>query len=128
MCRLCSDYKNCTKLCDKIEQQLINGKKKNGVYADTTEDATRGGLDNNVLDKILYTKSISEETSSRVASVIIAILNPEQKEILSLYANGYNQVDIANKLGITQSSVSQRIKSIRSSISEQFHEIIDVII
>ncbi len=128
MCRLCPNYETCKSLCPMIEKELINGKKKNGVYADTTEEASGRGIDIEMLDKILYTRSLGEETASRVKSVIIAILSPEQKEILSLYAKGFNQVYIANKLGITQSSVSQRIKSIRSSISEQFHDIIDIII
>ncbi len=128
MCRLCSKYTTCTKLCDKIERQLTNGKKNNGIYADTTEDTTKRSYDSNMLDRILYTKSLDKTTSSKVESVIIAILSPDQKKILNLYSKGYNQVEIANKLGITQSSVSQRIKSIRSSIKDQFHEIIDVII
>ncbi len=128
MCRVCKDYNTCQKLCSKIEGKLTNGKKRNGLYADSTEEASQRGFDINLLDKILYTKSLDNLSHSKVESIIIAILSPEQKEILNLYAHGYNQVEIANKLGITQSSVSQRIKSIRSSIKEQFHEIIDVII
>ncbi len=128
MCRVCKDYKTCKKLCSRLERQLLNSKKKNGVYADSTEIGLQSGFDVNLLDKILYTKSLDDVSTSRVESIVIAILSPEQKQILELYAHGYNQVDIANKLGITQSSVSQRIKSIRSSIKEQFHQIIDVII
>lgn len=128
MCRVCKDYKTCRQLCSKLEKELINSKRKNGVYADTTEEASQRGIDINFLDRILYTKSLDETSVARVESVIIAILSPEQKQILSLYAGGHSQVDIAKELGITQSSVSQRIKSIRSSLKEQFHKIIDIII
>lgn len=128
MCRLCKDYKDCKNLCQKVEALLINSKKNNGIYADSTEDSVRKVFDANILDKILYTTSLNEVTYTRSKSIIIAILSPEQKEILSLYSKGYSQDDIAGKLGITQSGVSQKIKAIKNNIREQFVKVIDIII
>ncbi len=64
---------------------LINNKKRNGIYANSTEISTKCSVDINALDKILYTTSLNESAYTRAKNIIIAILNPEQKRILHLY-------------------------------------------
>ncbi len=128
MCRFCKKYKTCNTLCSNLLDLLSNSKKNNGIYSDYTVNTKNINFDSNILDKILYTKSISNDTYIKAEHIIIAILTPEQKKILTLMSQGKSQQEIGETLKITQSAVSQKLKSIKNEIKDQFIEIIDLII
>ena len=128
MCRFCKKYKTCDTLCNNLLELLSNSKKKNGIYSDYTVNTKSLNFDSNILDKILYTKSISNDTYRKAEHIIIAILTPEQKKILTLMSQEKSQQEIGETLKITQSAVSQKLKSIKNEIKDQFIEIIDLII
>ncbi len=128
-CYTCPKHDTCKKLCSDMDSRLLNkkrGKNSNDTYADNTETHKARFTAEN-LNKIIYMYGMSESASRAANRIIIALLTPEQKEVLELYANGYSQVEIAEKLCITQSCVSQRIKSIRKSLKENFVHIVDCI-
>jgi len=127
MCRFCKKYKTCDTLCDNLLQLLSNSKKKNDIYSDYTVSSKNISFDSNILDKILYTRSISNDTYIKAEHIIIAILTPEQKHILTLISEEKNQEEIGKTLKITQSAVSQKLKAIKKEIKDQFTEIIDLI-
>lgn len=128
ICRFCEKYNTCTTLCDEMTDMLSNSKKNNGTYSDSTVEFMNVHFEDNILEQILYTSSISSDVHKRVERVIIAILSPEQKQILQLISESKNQEEIGTILGITQSGVSQKIKTIKNEIRNQFVEILENII
>lgn len=128
MCRFCKKYTTCDTLCSELLYLLSNSKKKNKIYSDYTVKVKSIAFDTNILDKILYTNSISNHTYRKAEHIIIAILNPEQKFILTLISQEKNQEEIGEMLNISQSAVSQKLKVIKNEIKTQFIEIIDLII
>lgn len=128
MCKLCPKYKTCKELCEKMLEMLANKRTTNGIYSDTIESFMNVHLDENILDKILYTHSLSMDESSKVQKIIIAILTPEQKAVINLIAEGKNQKEIADILHISQSAVSQKLATIKKELKSQFTDIIDYIL
>lgn len=128
MCRLCSKYRTCTELCDKMLEILSNRKDGNGFYSDSISNIMGINFSSEILEKILYTHSLGDEEYSKVKKIIIAILTPEQKAILYLVSEGKNQREIADILCISQSGVSQKLSSIKKELKSQFAEIIDTIL
>lgn len=128
MCRFCKNYNTCTALCSKVLNSLYNSKKTNNTYSDSTVEIMSKQFEPSVLDNILYTTSLSEETYSRVQKVVIAVLTPEQKALLYLVAQGKNQQEIGDILQISQSGVSQKLKTIKRELKKQFTQIIDTIL
>ncbi len=127
-CNTCDKVGHCEYLCKDMNKLLENKKSNNGIYADSTEDGSKKFMHKDSIERLIYTQGLSQDEKDSAKRIIISILKPEQKMILELYAQGYNQVAIAKKLGITQSSVSQRIKSIRNEIREAFVKVIDYMV
>ncbi len=127
ICRFCDKYDTCSSICDEINEMLSNSKKNNDTYSDATVDIMNINFEDSILEQVLYTSSMSDNLYRRCKKIIIAILSPEQKRILTLISEGYNQEEIGSILGITQSGVSQKIKTIKNEIKCQFTEVLESI-
>lgn len=121
-CSKCENKDTCKSPCEAVESFLSNAKRKNGVYSQATEERQALSFDPSILDRVLYvSKEFSVEEANRARELFIAILRPTQKEILTLIAEGYSQEEIAVRLNISQSCVSQRVAAIKREIGRQFH-------
>ena len=123
MCNLCSKYDTCKKLCNDKEINKSLGTRK--INSDRT-DSRESILTNDDLDNILYTNALTDSEYSRVSNLIIAILTPKQKRIMKLFAEGKSQEELAKKLNVTQSAVSQYLSVIKKEISKQFNMVINI--
>ena len=69
---------------------------------------------------------MTDSEYSRVSNLIIAILTPKQKKVMKLFAEGKSQEELAKKLNVTQSAVSQYLSAIKKEISKQFNMVINI--
>lgn len=73
------------------------------------EYLTQGGFD---LESIAVTNITLKE--------IIENANEQEKQIIKMLSEGYNQSEIANKLGVSQGTVSKKISKIREAYKEKY--------
>ena len=126
-CTVCKKRNKCKELCSTMIEVLKNSKSNNDIYTDNTFSIKEKPISHK-LDNILFTTGLSEIQRRDAERVIVALLNPAQKKVISLYCDGKTQKQIAKKLHISQSSVSQKIKGTKELIRESFIEIIPHII
>lgn len=126
-CRQCKKRINCKTICKDVYRLLKNKKNNNGFYADTTHIYNNKLVDPNIFENILYTHDLSDSEKEKTKRIIIAILTTKQLKTLELIANGYSQKEVAKKLKISQSRVSQIMHSVKREIKNQFTDIIKVI-
>ena len=125
MCNLCSKYDTCKKLCSDVLKEINKSLGTRKINLDRT-DSRESILTNDDLDNILYTNALTDSEYSRVSNLIIAILTPKQKRIMKLFAEGKSQEELAKKLNVTQSAVSQYLSVIKKEISKQFNMVINI--
>jgi DNA-binding NarL/FixJ family response regulator len=123
-CNVCKKRESCKSLCEGMERAVKNLKSENGLYAESTVNMKSRQFE----DRIFYSSGMSDIEKRDSRRIIVALLSPEQKELLALYAKGFKQQEIADKLGLGQSGVSQRIKTIKRTLKEGFTEIIEAIV
>ncbi|MEI0447158.1 LuxR C-terminal-related transcriptional regulator [Brachyspira intermedia] len=125
MCNLCSKYDTCKKLCNDVLKEINKSLGTRKINSDRT-DSRESILTNDDLDNILYTNALTDSEYSRVSNLIIAILTPKQKKVMKLFAEGKSQEELAKKLNVTQSAVSQYLSAIKKEISKQFNMVINI--
>ena len=125
MCNSCSKYDTCKKLCNDVLKEINKSLATRKINSDRT-DSRESILTNDDLDNILYTNALTDSEYSRVSNLIIAILTPKQKRIMKLFAEGKSQEELAKKLNVTQSAVSQYLSVIKKEISKQFNMVINI--
>lgn len=128
-CNICDKRQECKELCESMILKLKNIKNINDIYSDTTinnYNKTIGNIEG--LSSILYSHGLSSIENRDIKRIIIAILTKEQKKIINLYSKGYTQREIAEKLKVSQSNISQRIESIKSELKKSLIEIIPYVI
>ncbi len=126
-CATCKKRNTCKELCKEMVGLLENHKNNNGIYSDKTIYAKECPFSDK-LDNIFFTIGLSKIQHRDSKRIIIAILNPRQKKLLALFCDGLRQKDIAKELGVSQSTVSQSIKNIRTILKQSYTEIIAHII
>ena len=127
-CNVCKKRESCKSLCDGMERAVKNLKSENGLYAESTVNMKSRQFEDDKIDRIFYSSGMSDIEKRDSRRIIVALLSPEQKELLALYAKGFKQQEIAEKLGLGQSGVSQRLKTIKRTLKEGFTEIIEAIV
>ena len=61
----------------------------------------------------------TDELDARIdVDRILAALPPQQRRAVSLYARGYTQQEVANELGVNQSTVSRWMRQLRTSFRD----------
>lgn len=110
-CKTCHKRDKCKELCSTMVGILKNSKANNGVYTDNTMTVKEKPISHK-LDNVLFTTGLSEIQRRDANRVIVALLNPTQKKVISLYCEGKTQKQIARQLRISQSTVSQKIKNL----------------
>lgn len=123
-CQKCGRYKKCVSPCEKVLKLLLNSKKRNGLYSDTTHENEKMFFISNknidFIDKILFTYGLSEIEREKTRRIVVAILEPREIKILKYIAKDKKHFEIAKKLNLSQGRISQIIKGIRKKIKEQF--------
>ena len=114
-CEVCNIKNKCNSLCRDMQEKLKNSIKNNHCYANTTVSAISTHYNDN-LENNLYTFGVSQEEEIKIRKIIVCLLSKEQKQVLKLYAEGLTQVQIAQRLGTTQSNISNKFKNIRNAI------------
>lgn len=123
-CNLCKKRDKCKKLCSDMIEKLKNKKNNNDMYSDTTVNVyNRFDLSN-----IVYIYGLSKIEERDTKRVMIAILKKEQKEILHLLSKGYTQKDIAKKLKVSQSNISQKLEAIKRELKDSLVKIMSYIL
>ena len=123
-CNLCKKRDKCKQLCSDMIEKLKNKKNNNDMYSDTTVNVyNRFDLSN-----IVYTYGLSKIEERDTKRVMIAILKKEQKEILYLLSQGYTQKDIAKKLKVSQSNISQKLEAIKRELKDSLVKIMPYIL
>lgn len=125
MCDLCPKYETCNKLCDRVLNEINKsiGKKKHNIDSIDSREVI---LSNDDLENIIYANSLTNNEYSRLSNLVIAILTPKQKELLKLFSEGKTQSELAEIFNVSQSAISQSIKSIKKEIYTQFKMVIEV--
>ncbi|MEI0579454.1 ArsR family transcriptional regulator [Brachyspira pilosicoli] len=123
-CNLCKKRDKCKQLCSDMIAKLKNKKNNNNIYSDTTVNVYNS-FD---LSNILYTYGLSKIEERDTKRVMIAILKKEQKEILYLLSKGYTQKDIAKKLKVSQSNISQKLEAIKRELKDSLVKIMPYIL
>lgn len=128
-CNLCNKRDKCKQLCSSMLEKLKNAKKNNKMYCETTTHKYNKHIGNTKeLSAIIYSYGLSNVENRDAKRVIIALLTKEQKKIIDLYSKGYTQKEIAKKLKVSQSNISQRIEAIKEELRKSFIEIIPCIV
>lgn len=123
-CNLCKKRDKCKQLCSDMIEKLKNKKNNNDMYSDTTVNVyNRFDLSN-----IVYIYGLSKIEERDTKRVMIAILKKEQKEILHLLSKGYTQKDIAKKLKVSQSNISQKLEAIKRELKDSLVKIMPYIL
>ncbi|WP_420914522.1 helix-turn-helix transcriptional regulator [Brachyspira hyodysenteriae] len=60
--------------------------------------------------------------------IIIALLKKDQREMLELLSKGYTQKEIAEKLDMSQSNVSQKLNNIKKELQDSMIKIMPYIL
>lgn len=123
-CNLCKKRDKCKQLCSDMIEKLKNKKNNNDMYSDTTVNVYNS-FD---LSNIVYTYGLSKIEERDTKRVMIAILKKEQKEILHLLSKGYTQKDIAKKLKVSQSNISQKLEAIKRELKDSLVKIMPYIL
>lgn len=123
-CNLCKKRDKCKQLCSDMIEKLKNKKNNNDMYSDTTVNVYNS-FD---LSNIVYTYGLSKIEERDTKRVMIAILKKEQKEILYLLSLGYTQKDIAKKLKVSQSNISQKLEAIKRELKDSLVKIMPYIL
>ena len=123
-CNLCKKRDKCKQLCSDMIEKLKNKKNNNDMYSYTTVNVYNS-FD---LSNIVYTYGLSKIEERDTKRVMIAILKKEQKEILYLLSQGYTQKDIAKKLKVSQSNISQKLEAIKRELKDSLVKIIPYIL
>ncbi|WP_278772508.1 ArsR family transcriptional regulator [Brachyspira pilosicoli] len=123
-CNLCKKRDKCKQLCSDMIEKLKNKKNNNDMYSDTTVNVYNS-FD---LSNIVYTYGLSKIEERDTKRVMIAILKKEQKEILYLLSQGYTQKDIAKKLKVSQSNISQKLEAIKRELKDSLVKIMPYIL
>ncbi|WP_028329487.1 sigma factor-like helix-turn-helix DNA-binding protein [Brachyspira alvinipulli] len=126
MCDLCPKYETCNKLCDKVLNEINKSIAKKGKQNIDSIDSREVVLTNDDLDNIIYANSLTNNEYSRLSNLVIAILTPKQKELLKLFSEGKTQSELAKIFNVSQSAISQSIKTIKKEICSQFKIVIEV--
>lgn len=117
-CNHCKKRIKCKKLCSTMNDILENSISKNGLYADTTHITKNITLDENGIDNIIYTYGLSDIERRDTRRIIIALLKPDEAEVLKLLSSGLAQEKIAETVGCSQPAISIRIKNIQKKIKD----------
>lgn len=123
-CNLCKKRDKCKQLCSDMIEKLKNKKNNNDMYSDTTVNVYNS-FD---LSNIVYTYGLSKIEERDTKRVMITILKKEQKEILYLLSQGYTQKDIAKKLKVSQSNISQKLEAIKRELKDSLVKIMPYIL
>lgn len=123
-CNLCKKRDKCKQLCSDMIEKLKNKKNNNDMYSDATVNVYNSFY----LSNIVYTYGLSKIEERDTKRVMIAILKKEQKEILYLLSQGYTQKDIAKKLKVSQSNISQKLEAIKRELKDSLVKIIPYIL
>ncbi|MEI0562118.1 ArsR family transcriptional regulator [Brachyspira pilosicoli] len=123
-CNLCKKRDKCKQLCSDMIEKLKNKKNNNDMYSDTTVNVYNS-FD---LSNIVYTYGLSKIEERDTKRVMIAILKKEQKEILYLLSQEYTQKDIAKKLKVSQSNISQKLEAIKRELKDSLVKIMPYIL
>ena len=123
-CNLCKKRDKCKQLCSDMIEKLKNKKNNNDMYSDKTVNVYNS-FD---LSNIVYTYGLSKIEERDTKRVMIAILKKEQKEILYLLSQGYTQKDIAKKLKVSQSNISQKLEAIKRELKDSLVKIMPYIL
>lgn len=123
-CNLCKKRDKYKQLCSDMIEKLKNKKNNNDMYSDTTVNVYNS-FD---LSNIVYTYGLSKIEERDTKRVMIAILKKEQKEILYLLSQGYTQKDIAKKLKVSQSNISQKLEAIKRELKDSLVKIMPYIL
>lgn len=123
-CNLCKKRDKCKQLCSDMIEKLKNKKNNNDMYSDKTVNVYNS-FD---LSNIVYTYGLSKIEERDTKRIMIAILKKEQKEILYLLSQGYTQKDIAKKLKVSQSNISQKLEAIKRELKDSLVKIMPYIL
>lgn len=123
-CINCVKHKDCETLCISMATLL----EENGYYSEATHKIMSKNFDSDVLDYMLYNFGLTKNEEVKVRRIIIALLTPEQKAIISLIAKGKNQIEIGKILNISQSAVSQKLKTAKKEMKNAFIELINYVL
>ncbi|MCZ9840587.1 helix-turn-helix transcriptional regulator [Brachyspira hyodysenteriae] len=77
---------------------------------------------------VIYTFGLSKVEDRDSKRIIIALLKKDQREILELLAKGYTQKEIAEKLDMSQSNVSQKLNNIKKELQDSMIKIMPYIL
>ena len=80
------------------------------------------------ISKVIYTFGLSKVEDRDSKRIIIALLKKDQREMLELLAKGYTQKEIAEKLKMSQSNVSQKLNSIKKELQDSMIQIMPYIL
>ena len=127
-CNTCLERDSCKALCGDMLNKLKNNKSRNNIYSDNSFFTYNHNVQANELSSVLYGYGLSEIENRDMRRVVIALLNKEQREILSLYSQGYSQKEIADIQNVSQADISKRIKTIKNKINKSLIIIIPYII
>ncbi|SUW21364.1 response regulator receiver protein [Brachyspira pilosicoli] len=105
-------------------EKLKNKKNNNDMYSDTTVNVyNRFDLSN-----IVYILWIIKNRRERYKKSNDCYIEKEQKEILHLLSKGYTQKDIAKKLKVSQSNISQKLEAIKRELKDSLVKIMPYIL
>ena len=94
---------------------------------DIYSDATFNVFETDI-SKVIYTFGLSKVEDRDSKRIIIALLKKDQREMLELLAKGYTQKEIAEKLKMSQSNVSQKLNSIKKELQDSMIQIMPYIL
>ena len=122
-CNLCHKRDKCRELCDDMKKAIRNKKNNNDIYSDATFNVFETDI-----SKVIYTFGLSKVEDRDSKRIIIALLKKDQMEMLELLAKGYTQKEIAEKLKMSQSNVSQKLNSIKKELQDSMIQIMPYIL
>lgn len=108
-----------------LEQAIIDclrkqsGRKGSDSYTARTELKNAASID----DVFEYTGLAGPDMAERESlGSYVRYLKPVEQFVLTMMVDGYNQKSIADELGVTESRVCQRMKSIREVIGRSHYD------
>ncbi|MEI0495315.1 sigma factor-like helix-turn-helix DNA-binding protein [Brachyspira intermedia] len=122
-CNLCCKRDQCKELCDDMKKAISNKKSNNDIYSDATFNVCETDI-----SKVIYTFGLSKVEDRDSKRIIIALLKKDQREMLELLSKGYTQKEIAEKLEMSQSNVSQKLNNIKKELQDSMIKIMPYIL